>query len=333
MRCNDFDAHIDEMLSGILHPDANEHMRQCERCTSHYHARAVLQDGLRKLASVSASGPSRSTDRAVMESYRRFQQRRGEYAAEAAAAGAGAGARMFSFPSRGLAAAWTTRTWWSGAAAAALVFAVLGSAVHLWHGVPPVNAPVIANAPATPVNEQSASMNPRTSGAAISGGRTSNAIKTAASAALRIARRPAQLSPAANVPATNASLAAAPEGGAQPMITAKAPAGAAAVFGEGASYDSTPVTQLSAGVAPVVRLASTGAANSVAQSASSTWPGYSNLMYCDPVVCSGPMQVVHIKVPVGQVKPNLGQTVGNSFVNAEVVVGPDGVARAIRVAN
>jgi hypothetical protein len=82
-----------------------------------------------------------------------------------------------------------------------------------------------------------------------------------------------------------------------------------------------------------MRLASTGAVSSVAQSASSTWPGYSNLMYCDPVVCSGPMQVVHIKVPVGQVKPNLGQTVGNAFVNAEVVIGPDGVARAIRVAN
>jgi hypothetical protein len=45
------------------------------------------------------------------------------------------------------------------------------------------------------------------------------------------------------------------------------------------------------------------------------------------------MQVVHIKVPVGQVKPNLGQTERNAFVNAEVVVGPDGVARAIRVAN
>ncbi len=84
---------------------------------------------------------------------------------------------------------------------------------------------------------------------------------------------------------------------------------------------------------PVLRLASTGVASNVAESASSTWPGYSNLMYCDPVVCSGPMQVVHIKVPVGQVRPNLGQTVGNSFVNAEVVIGPDGVARAIRVAN
>jgi hypothetical protein len=56
-------------------------------------------------------------------------------------------------------------------------------------------------------------------------------------------------------------------------------------------------------------------------------------MYCDPVVCSGPMQVVHIKVPVDQVKPNVGQSDGKSFVNADVVVGPDGVARAIRVAN
>ena len=69
------------------------------------------------------------------------------------------------------------------------------------------------------------------------------------------------------------------------------------------------------------------------QAASSTWPGYSNLMYCDPLVCSGPMQVVHIKVPVEQVRPSVGQTEGKSFVNADVVVGPDGVARAIRVAN
>jgi hypothetical protein len=106
-----------------------------------------------------------------------------------------------------------------------------------------------------------------------------------------------------------------------------------------------PSVQAPAEVSPLIHLASAGetanvgqsvaqrAAQNVAQSASSTWPGYSNLMYCDPVVCSGPMQVVHIKVPVDQVKPNVGQSVGNSFVNADVVVGPDGVARAIRVAN
>jgi hypothetical protein len=107
----------------------------------------------------------------------------------------------------------------------------------------------------------------------------------------------------------------------------------AVAYGEASNYDSGPVAHLPSNVAPVIRLANSGAAGNVAQSASSTWPGYSNLMYCDPMVCSGPMQVVHIKVPVGQVKPNLGQTVGNAFVNAEVVVGPDGVARAIRVAN
>ena len=118
-----------------------------------------------------------------------------------------------------------------------------------------------------------------------------------------------------------------------PVLSAKAsPDRPAVAYGEGSNYDSTPVTQLSSSAAPVLRLATSGTASNVAQSASSTWPGYSNLMYCDPVVCSGPMQVVHIKVPVGQVKPNLGQTVGNTFVNAEVVVGPDGVARAIRVA-
>ncbi len=46
MRCNDFDTHIDEMLSGVLYPNANQHMRECERCTSHFHARAMVQNGL-----------------------------------------------------------------------------------------------------------------------------------------------------------------------------------------------------------------------------------------------------------------------------------------------
>lgn len=76
MRCNDFDAHIDEMLSGILHPDANHHMRHCERCTSHFRSRATVQNGLRQLASATLPGPSRATDRAVMDGFRRLQQRR-----------------------------------------------------------------------------------------------------------------------------------------------------------------------------------------------------------------------------------------------------------------
>jgi hypothetical protein len=329
MRCNDFDAHIDEMLSGILHPDASQHMSQCERCSSHFRARAAVQISLRKLAVASASGPSRATDRAVMDSYRRLQQRRAArnsgIAIEASAASnQGAGARMFTFPSRSLAPVWASRTWWSGAAAAAMVFAVLGSAVHLWNGVPtvsaPSNAPAANAAPVVPSAQQSASVRPV---------QHSLASAVDASAALHHAsQRPAPLSPA-TVPPEAASASSVEE----PVLSAKAPARAPVVLGGGSSYESAPVTELSPSVAPVMRLASTGAVSSVAQSASSTWPGYSNLMYCDPVVCSGPMQVVHIKVPVGQVKPNLGQTVGNAFVNAEVVIGPDGVARAIRVAN
>lgn len=308
MRCNDFDAHIDEMLSGVLHPDANQHMRQCERCTAHYRARTSVQNGLRKLASASLTGPSRATDRAVMDAYRKLQARRGAMAPTPA----GSAARMFTFPSRSLAPVWSSRTWWSGAAAAAVVFAVFGSSVHLWNNTPTVSAPTIATAPATSV--QAASLDAPSA--------------TAKAASRRTSQRPAlaakPVSPQSD--AVQAQMAVE-----SPVLTAKAPVRPAVAFGGGASFDSAPNTQLSPNVLPVMRLA--GAESNVGQSASSTWPGYSNLMYCDPVVCSGPMQVVHIKVPVRQVKPNLGQSVGNAFVNAEVVVGPDGVARAIRVAN
>jgi hypothetical protein len=315
MRCNDFDTHIDEMLSGILHPDANQHMRQCERCTSYFRARAAVQNGLHKLASESSSGPSPATDRAVMASYRRLQQRR---AAPSAPVSAEAPTRLFTFPSRGFAPAWATRTWWTGAAAAAVVLAVLGSADHLWHGVSTVNAPVTATAPVSAPQPNEASSPARHSVVAVS------------SAPRRGVQRPVQLSSRSE--ASQRGLAPAAVSG-PPVLSAKAsPARPAIAYGEASNYDSVPVTQLSSNAAPVMRLATSGTASNVAQSASSTWPGYSNLMYCDPVVCSGPMQVVHIKVPVGQVKPNLGQTVGNTFVNAEVVVGPDGVARAIRVA-
>jgi hypothetical protein len=319
MRCNDFDAHIDEMLSGILHPESNQHMHQCERCTSHYRARAAVQNGLRALVAASANAPSHATDCAVMEGYRRLQQRRAAARGSSAAAmsTADSAARVLSFPSRTQAPVWASRTLWSGAAAAAVVFAVLGSAVHLWNGTPVVNAPIAVVAPAGQAPQQ-ASVNAQSPAPMA-------VARAVASAALRHA------SPRSSRPASSQTEFASASG--QPMLSAKAPARTPVILGGGQSYESEPVTQVAPGASQVLRLASTGAVNSVAQSASSTWPGYSNLMYCDPVVCSGPMQVVHIKVPVGQVKPNVGQTVGNGFVNAEVVVGPDGVARAIRVAN
>jgi hypothetical protein len=343
MRCNDFDIHIDEMLSGILHPDANQHMQQCERCASHLRARATVQHGLRQLAAASAQGPSRATDRAVMESYRRLQERRPEVRGLAlVSTPEESTARLFTFPSRSLAPVWTSRTWWSGAAAAAVVFAVLGSAVHLWIGVPSVNTPMGDTAPGGTGSQQSAS--------ASSPGHSLVASNGAGSWAPRHSTpRPASLPVQPSAPLSNQTVAsqfAASQGSVSQTNASQTEVASAGVlpaaptstrpaiaYGETASYESAPVTQLSPNAAPIIRLASSGAVNNMAQSASSTWPGYSNLMYCDAVVCSGPMQVVHIKVPVGQVKPNLGQTVGNSFVNAEVVIGPDGVARAIRVAN
>jgi hypothetical protein len=320
MKCKDFDAHIDEMLSGILHPDANQHMRQCERCTSHLRSRATVQSSLRQLASATLPGPSRATDRAVMDGYRRLQQRR-------AVAGNAVPAmpvqntrqrpRILTFPGRVPAAAGglpggspnASRTWFTSAAAAAVVFAVLGSAVHLWNGVPTVSAPTVATAPAAAA---SALAQPAP---ASDVSHSTVAVNLSPRHSLQ---RPAQLSSRPN--------ASQPEALSLAASNSHVP-----------TADRAPLTQLPANASPVIRLASSGAASgtasSMAQSASSTWPGYSNLMYCDPVVCSGPMQVVHIKVPVGQVNPNLGQAVGNGFVNAEVVVGPDGVARAIRVAN
>jgi hypothetical protein len=319
MRCNDFDLLIDEMLSGVLYPDAGQHLQHCERCTSHYRARAVAQSALRALAAATPAGPSCATDRAVMESYRRLQQRRASAKAPAA--------HQFIFPVRGPAPSWAFRalaspTWRSGAAAAVIVVGLLGTAVHLHYGASTVNAPAVATAPAAITGQSVAVESPARA--------VANLASTFSASRTRPSARSVSALPVNAANSTGSELASKSVDA--PSVASTRPA----VAYSGANYDSAPETQLSASVPPIIHLASTGATGSsgtVAQSASSTWPGYSNLMYCDPVVCSGPMQVVHIKVPVGQVKPNLGQTVGNTFVNAEVVVGPDGVARAIRVAN
>jgi hypothetical protein len=314
MRCNEFDIQIDEMLSGILHPEASQHMRQCERCASHFRARSAVQRGLRQLASVSAAGPSRATDRAVMESYRRLQQRRAQGGGPVATPAQPA--RLFAFPSRKIVPFWASRTLWGGAAAAAVVVAMLGSAVHLWHGSGTVNAPVAKVETAPPALQQTPAKQVKES---------LSARATPGASSRRTVSHPAAAAPSA--PVRSAAEAS------EPLLAAKTPARHPSVFAGGPSAESGPVTEMSPGVSQVVRLASSSSTSSLAQSASSTWPGYSNLMYCDPVVCSGPMQVVHIKVPVDQVKPSFGQADRNAFVSADVVVGPDGVARAIRVAN
>jgi hypothetical protein len=308
MRCKDFDAHIDEMLSGLLQPDANEHMRQCERCTSYFRARTAVQNAMRALATAPAS-PSRATDRAVMDSYRRLQQRRAAAAAQPSAPRPAA--RLFSFPSRG-AAARGSRRHWRGAAVAAMLLAMVGSTIRLWNGAT-VGSPNVS----TPL-------------AVASGTVTSPAPKavpeaTPATTAAAAVGRP---SLRAKVKASGfAARAAAPEAAGQLM---EANAKVAGPHLQKAL--DTEAAQHGASASSVMQLA--GAGNGVA--GGSTWPGYSNLMYCDPVVCSGPMQVIHIQVPAEQVDAAAAQNQGKarkSFVNADVVVGPDGVARAIRVAN
>ena len=57
--------------------------------------------------------------------------------------------------------------------------------------------------------------------------------------------------------------------------------------------------------------------------------GFRDLMYCDPISCGGAMQVVRIQIPEFPNEP-LSPHAGRGPVQADVVIGPDGIARAIR---
>lgn len=59
---------------------------------------------------------------------------------------------------------------------------------------------------------------------------------------------------------------------------------------------------------------------------------FQSLMYCDQFSCPGAMDVIHVRLPgpVLGVTPASART--NDLVSADVLVGPDGIARGIRVA-
>ncbi len=59
--------------------------------------------------------------------------------------------------------------------------------------------------------------------------------------------------------------------------------------------------------------------------------GFQNLMFCDPISCSGAMQVFRIQLPASDVQPITAWRSPTGFVQADVVVGSDGIARAIRI--
>lgn len=72
-------------------------------------------------------------------------------------------------------------------------------------------------------------------------------------------------------------------------------------------------------------------APSRAPAADPSTSGFQSLMYCDPISCAGPMQVIRIQVPAFAVSRVPAPRPSNGLVQADVVVGSDGVARAIRV--
>ena len=78
------------------------------------------------------------------------------------------------------------------------------------------------------------------------------------------------------------------------------------------------------------RRATTSAPTTVASAEQTPASDFRSLMYCDPISCSGAMQVIRIQVPTMGMEPFPTARPSRGLVQADVVVGPDGVARAIR---
>lgn len=59
--------------------------------------------------------------------------------------------------------------------------------------------------------------------------------------------------------------------------------------------------------------------------------GFRGLMYCDEISCAGALDVIRVEVPAQALGVPLRARPGSRPVEADVLVGPDGVARGIRV--
>lgn len=59
--------------------------------------------------------------------------------------------------------------------------------------------------------------------------------------------------------------------------------------------------------------------------------GFESLMYCDALSCAGTMDVIRLEIPVQPMRGIRSLQLQNGFVQADVVVGSDGIARAIRI--
>jgi hypothetical protein len=58
---------------------------------------------------------------------------------------------------------------------------------------------------------------------------------------------------------------------------------------------------------------------------------FRSLMYCDPLSCGGLMQVIRVQLPPSAAAFEATANSANGEIYADVLVGPDGVARGIRV--
>ena len=56
-------------------------------------------------------------------------------------------------------------------------------------------------------------------------------------------------------------------------------------------------------------------------------PGFTSLMYCDPLSCNSPMDIIRMQLPTSSSAPSSP----TGFTYADVLVGSDGVARGIRI--
>lgn len=58
---------------------------------------------------------------------------------------------------------------------------------------------------------------------------------------------------------------------------------------------------------------------------------FQSLMYCDALSCGGPMEMIRVQLPPSAVSLAPAWTQTNGLVYADVLVGPDGIARGIRI--
>ena len=82
---------------------------------------------------------------------------------------------------------------------------------------------------------------------------------------------------------------------------------------------------------PHHRAKRTRGAVSVAQQDDSLPTGFRSLLYCDQISCAGAMDVIRVQLPSSVLGLTPASARTNSAVFADVMVGPDGIARGIRV--